>query len=82
LVLPIIEAVSDAVGAPSGTLFPLSEAIDFDGLDTIVSSEPSHDVTITFRYAGRRVLVYSNETIYVRPLQEPCRNEPPTAADR
>jgi hypothetical protein len=82
MALPILEAVSEAVGAPIASLPPLSAAIDLDGLDTIVTGEDGHDVTVTFRYAGRRVLVHSNETVYVRPLQEPRRIEPPTASDR
>jgi hypothetical protein len=69
MALPILEAVADAIGTPITALPPLSGAIDLDGLDAIVTDADAHDVTVTFRYAGHRVLVHSSETVYVRPIR-------------
>ncbi|TKX53360.1 hypothetical protein EXE44_17410, partial [Halorubrum sp. SS7] len=46
---------------------PLSDAIDTDGLDAIVTGDSSHDVTVAFSYAGMAVFVYADSTVYVRP---------------
>lgn len=66
----IIEAVSEVLEKPVESLPPLSNAIDVGGLEALITDNPSHDVTITFAYAGLRVLVHSNRTVYVRPLQD------------
>lgn len=65
---PIIEAVSEALERPVETLPPLSESIDVSGLEALMTDEPAHDVTVIFPYAGLRVLVHSDQTVYVRPL--------------
>ncbi|WP_160298111.1 MULTISPECIES: HalOD1 output domain-containing protein [Halorubrum] len=65
----ITEAVSDALNTPMEKLPPLSQSIDLDGLVEIVTENRSHDVTVTFSYAGHRVLVHSDDTVYVRPIQ-------------
>ena len=65
----ITEAVSDALNTPMEQLPPLSQSIDLDGLVEIVTENRSHDVTVTFSYAGHRVLVHSDGTVYVRPIQ-------------
>lgn len=67
--MPITEAVSEAVDTPVETLPPLSDAIDLEGLETLMTDNPAHDVTVIFAYAGLRVLVHSDRTVYVRPLQ-------------
>ena len=68
--MPISEAASDALETPVKELPPLSNAIDLDALDAIITNNRSHDVTVTFSYAGLRVLVYSNNTVYLRPLHD------------
>lgn len=65
----VSETVSEARGESVEALPPLSEAIDTDGLDATVTNERSHDVTVIFSYAGMRVLVHSDSTVYVRPLR-------------
>ena len=67
--MTITETVSDALNTPIEQLPPLSRSIDLEGLNTIVTDDPSHDVTITFSYAGHRVLVHSDSTVYVHPIQ-------------
>jgi hypothetical protein len=69
ITMPITEAVSAVVERPVETLPPLSDTINVDGLETLMTDDPAHDVTVTFAYAGLRVLVHSDRTVYVRPLQ-------------
>ena len=69
LFMTITEAVSDALNTPMEQLPPLSQSIDLDGLGEIVTENRPHDVTVTFSYAGHRVLVHSDGTVYVRPIQ-------------
>ena len=66
--MPIAEAVSDALETPIEELPPLSRAIDLDALDAVMTHKRSDDVTVTFSYAGLRVLIHSTNTVYVRPL--------------
>lgn len=66
--MPIAEAVSDALETPIEELPLLSDAIDPDGLDTLMSNSRCDDITVTFSYAGLRVLVHSEDTVYVRPF--------------
>ncbi|WP_435094992.1 HalOD1 output domain-containing protein [Halorubrum sp. N11] len=61
----ITEAVSNASNTPMEELPPLSQSIDLDGLMEIVTGDRSHDVTVTFPYASHRVLVHSDNTVYV-----------------
>lgn len=65
----IIEVVSDELDTPIEQLPLLSRSIDPEALDAIVTDDRSHDVTVTFSYAGHRVLVRSDNTVYVRPIQ-------------
>lgn len=74
----ITETVSEALEEPMEALPPLSNAIDLDGLDAIMTGDPSHDVTITFSYADMRVLIHSGSTIYVRPIRDGRENLPDT----
>lgn len=67
--MAVAEVVSDALETPIEELPPLSESVDLEGVDRLVTDHPSHDVTITFSYAGLRVLVHSGPTVYVRPLR-------------
>ena len=69
ITVPVVEAASDALGCGVEDLPPLSESVSLDALDAIVS-DPSQDVTVTFSYAGLRVLVRSGQTVYVQPVQE------------
>jgi hypothetical protein len=80
----ITTAVSVATGRSVEELPPLSESIDPDGLVALVTGEPSHDVTITFAYAGQRVLVHSDHTVYVRPIRDadPDPTNGPSATNR
>jgi hypothetical protein len=63
----VSETVSDALGEPVDALPPLSDAIDTDGLDAVVTGDGARDVTITFSYAGLFVFVRADSTVYVRP---------------
>lgn len=67
--MALTEALSDALNSPIEELPPISHSIDLEGLDAVVADDRSHDVTVTFPYAGHRVLVHSNNTVYVRPIQ-------------
>jgi len=75
IAMPIAEAVSDALGTRIEELPPLSHAIDLDGLDAVITNDQSDDVTVTFSYAGHRVLIHSSNTVYVRPLHR-ADNDP------
>ena len=77
--LPLAEAAADALQTPIEELPPLSRSVDVDGLDAIVSNNPSHDVTITFSYAGLRVHVHSDEFVYVHPLRDEQQDRPENA---
>ncbi|MDZ5811736.1 HalOD1 output domain-containing protein [Halorubrum sp. AD140] len=65
----IAEAVSEELNTPIEELPPLSRSIDLEGLAAIVTEDRSHDVTVTFSYAAHRILVHSDNTVYVRPIQ-------------
>lgn len=69
LLLVIAETVSDALNTPVEELPPLSQSIDLEGLEAVVTDDRAHDVTVTFTYAGHRVLVHSDNLVYVRPNQ-------------
>jgi hypothetical protein len=66
----VSELAADALGIPLEELPPLSDAIDIDALESIVSppsaTRPS-DVTVTFSYSGLDVFVCSGNVVYVRP---------------
>jgi hypothetical protein len=72
----VTETVSDALGEPVDALPPLSESVDTDGLDALVTSERAHDVAVTFSYAGMAVLVRADATVYVRPQRDPVAGAP------
>lgn len=67
--MPMVEALSDALGLPVEELPPLSQSISVDGLDALLNGEDTEDVTVSFRYAGFRVVVHSDGLVYVRPLE-------------
>lgn len=67
---PVADAVAEALEVPVDELPPLSESIDLDGLDAIVTKNPSQDVTVFFTYAGLRVVVHSSNAVYVHPIHE------------
>ncbi|WP_192812424.1 HalOD1 output domain-containing protein [Halorubrum sp. T3] len=67
--MTIAESLSDALDTPIEELPPLSQSIDPGGLAAIVTEDRSHDVTVTFSYAAHRVLVHSDNTVYVHPIQ-------------
>lgn len=69
VLLLVSEAVSDALETPIDELPPLSESIDLDGLDAVVSHSAA-DVAVTFSYAGLRVFVHSDGFVYVGPTWE------------
>ena len=66
----ITEAISEELNTPMEELPPLSQSIDIDGLVEIVTENRSHDVTVTFLYASHRVLVHSDNAVYVRPVRD------------
>lgn len=70
IILRITTAVATETGRQIEELPLLSEAINPEGLMALVTDEPSHDVTITFAYAGQRVLVHSDGTVYVHPIRD------------
>ncbi|WP_049911075.1 HalOD1 output domain-containing protein [Halorubrum coriense] len=74
----VSETVSDALGEPVDALPPLSDAIDTDGLDAVMTGDSSHDVTVAFSYAGMTVFVYDDSTVYVCP--ERIHEDGPTDA--
>lgn len=76
--MTVTETVSDALETPIEDLPPLSNAIDIDALDSLVTSTDggSPEVTVTFTYSGLRVHVHSGQIVYVRPVSEPDE-EPP-----
>lgn len=84
IILRIMTAVAVAAGTPVEELPPLSEAVNPDGLRALVTGAPSHDVTITFAYAGQRVLVNADNTVYVRPIHDtgPELGGEPSVADQ
>lgn len=71
----VSQAVSDALETPIEDLPPLSESIDLDGLDAVVSRTDVADVTVTFSYAGLRVFVHSEGIVYVRTAAEDGEGE-------
>lgn len=72
----ISETVADVLDTPIEELPPLSQSINPDGLDALVTSDQSHDVTVIFLYAGLQVSVHSDHTVYVRPLQGGSTDQP------
>jgi hypothetical protein len=70
MTLPVLETVADAAGSPIAALPPLSESVNLDGLDALVTNDDDHDVTVTFRYAGHRIVVHSNGTVYAHPIRD------------
>lgn len=78
----VVETICDALETPVEELPPLSNQIDLDALDGLMSvaeTEPSSDVTVSFTYAGLHVMVFSNKTVYVRPIN--CGGEGPLEND-
>lgn len=68
----VTETVSQALETPIEDLPPLSNAIDVDALDSLVTlaeEETSQRVMVTFTYSGLEVLVHSGELVYVRPAR-------------
>lgn len=69
ITVPIAEAASDVLDRPVTDLPPLGDAIDLTALDSVISANPAHNVSVTFQYAGLRVIAHSDNTVYVYPLQ-------------
>lgn len=84
IITRVTMAVADETGRPVEELPPLAEAINPDGLVALVTEDSSHDVTVTFAYAGQRVLVHSDNTVYVRPIRDTrsAENDKSVVADR
>lgn len=76
--------VALAAGTPITELPPVTEAINPDGLESLVTDEKSHDVRITFTYAGHRVNVHADNTVYVRGIHDPTSDpgDEPSVADQ
>lgn len=69
----VTETVSDALETPVEDLPPLSNAVDIDALETLVTAttdDASPGVTVSFTYSGLEVLVHSGELVYVRPVYD------------
>lgn len=69
-IIRIVETVSEASETPIEELPPLANSINVDALASLVTGNPTHDVTIIFSYDDMRVLVHSGNTVYVRPLHK------------
>lgn len=66
----VAEMVSEAREPSLEEIPPLAEVVDPDALDALVpatADDPPPDVTVTFSYAGLRVVVRSGEMVYIRP---------------
>lgn len=77
IILRISEAVSEALEIPIYELPPLSDVIDPDGLDAIVSTTEdasSRAVTVRFEYAGLELFIHSDDIIYVQPIDQVPEN--------
>jgi len=70
IIMSIAETVSSTLERPIEDLPPLSEYINPEAIQTLISDDASENVTITFQYAGLRVLVRSGHTVYIRPLRK------------
>lgn len=71
IILRISETVSESLDIPVNELPPLSDVIDPDGLDAIVSttdSAPAGAVSVRFEYAGLELFIHSDDIIYVQPI--------------
>jgi len=76
LLVTITELVADAVDAPIKELPPLRETVDPEALTALLAHDGTDDVTVTFTYAGRDVLVSSNGTVSVQPPDVPGADQP------
>lgn len=70
IVSTVANEVSNALKKPVEQLPPLSEEIDLDALDTIVPTDSSRNVTVTFTYEGLHVFVHSGRIVRVRQPRE------------
>lgn len=71
LIATVVETVADNAETPIEDLPLLTNTIDPDALDAFVPADPASSVTVTFMYAGRRVLVHSDHIghmVYVQPI--------------
>jgi hypothetical protein len=67
----ISEAAAEALEIPIEELPPLSEVVDPDALDELVTpttGSPATVVTVTFKYAELDVFVSSSGIVYARPV--------------
>lgn len=69
IVLQVTEAVSKESGTPVEGLPILYDTIDVDALGALMADSPANDITVSFTYAGLHVIVHSDWTVDVRPLQ-------------
>lgn len=65
LAVEVVEVVADAKGVDPFDLGPLTEAIDPDALDALVSHAPGA-LRIEFEYEGRTVTVDANGRVRTR----------------
>lgn len=66
----ITEVVADAADTPIEDLPALRDSIDPDALVMLLADDIAEDVTVTFTYAGRDVLVSSEGIVYVWPPED------------
>ena len=78
----ILEPVSAVSEAAVETLPPLSNTTEADGLEAFIPDNPVYDVTITFAYAGLRVLVHSLFHPTIVPLKTTIPTVPLTLLRR
>lgn len=70
ITVDISQTVTDVTDLPVEELPPLSDVIDLDALDALVSGanrQGAPEVTVTFSYAGVQVIVRSGRTVFVHP---------------
>jgi hypothetical protein len=65
----VVQAVSTANDCDPIDLPPLAETVDGDVLEALFPAQ-DNDLTVSFEYAGRAVLVQSPATVYVQPAPQ------------
>lgn len=77
IILRVSETVSEALETPVQELPPLSDVIDPDGLNAVLTTTdhaPAGAVTVQFEYAGLELFIHSDDVIYVQPVDQAREN--------
>lgn len=65
----VVRAVSTANECYPLDLPPLAETVDGDVLEALFPA-PDSDLTVSFEFAGRAVILQSPATVYVQPVSQ------------